>query len=160
MATANAEGNPSWLELDESLNRIINSNNSFLGRVRRFNEEVLATPAEAHLVESVHNHPDANANELARILGYTKSNLSLRTAKLCDKGLIQRYNKDGNRKEIYYRVTPRGQALYDAHARFHLDLNRPIYQKYLSFSADQKTFLCGFLKEYADYLEYYLNDKG
>ena len=160
MAHASAEGNQSWLELDESLNRIINSNNSFLGRVRRFSEEVQATPAEAHLVESIHNHPDANANELARILGFTKSNLSLRTAKLCDKGLVERYNKDGNRKENYYRVTAKGRALYEAHARFHRELNRPIYQKYLSFSADQKTFLCGFLKEYADYLEYYLNGNG
>jgi DNA-binding MarR family transcriptional regulator len=157
LADAIAAGNQSWLELDENLNRIINANNAFLGKIRDFNGQVAATPAEAHLVESIHNHPDANANELARILGFTKSNISLRTAKLVEKGLVERYNRDHNRKEIFYRVTAKGQQLYDAHARFHADMSRPIYQKFLSFSSEQKEFLCRFLNEYAEYLDnYYL----
>src|SRR5208283_4471744 len=99
-------------ELDENFNRIINSNNSFLGKVRRFSNGMAATPAEAHLVETIHHHPEANANELARILGFTRSNISLRTAKLCEKGLIERLSKGGNRKEVFYRVTAKGMLLY------------------------------------------------
>lgn len=158
MANLNAEGHEAWLELDENLNRIFNSTNSFLGKVRHYNHQVSATPAEAHLVETIHNHPQANANELARILGFTKGNISLRTTKLCEKGLLERYNNGTNRKEVFYRVTAKGQMLYDAHKQFHLDQNRPVYQKFIALSDAEKTFLCGFLKDYAEYLDHcYLN---
>lgn len=141
--------------MDEQFNRIINASNTFLARERHYGDGVSATPAEAHLVESIHHHPDANSNELAQLLGFTKGNLSVRAAKLCAKGLVEKYNRDGNRKEIHYRVTARGLHLYHAHARFHADQNRPVYQKYLSFSEQEKALLCGFLKEYADYLANY-----
>jgi DNA-binding MarR family transcriptional regulator len=156
----NAGNSDDLFELDEHLNRILNATNSFLGRVRHYDEQMAATPAEAHLVESIHNHPEANANELARILGFSKGNISLRTAKLCAKGLIEKYNKGNNKKEIFYRVTAKGQALYDAHARFHEDQNRAIYAKYLTFSRGEKAFLCSFLKEYADYLDNYYMRKA
>ena len=148
--------------LDESLNRIINAANSFLGKVRHYSEDSAATPAEAHLVTVIHNHPEANAHQLARILGFTKGNVSLRTAKLCEKGLIERFNKGNNRKEIFYRLTPGGQALFDAHARFHAEQHREIYRKFQSFPQREKDFICGFLKEFADYLEdfYFRENQG
>jgi DNA-binding MarR family transcriptional regulator len=157
LAEVETEAIQGWYELDEHLNRILNSTNSFLGKTRRYSGMVAATPAEAHLVEAIHNHPEANTNELARILGFTKGNISLRTGKLVLKGLIEKYNKDDNRKEIFYRLTPKGQQLFDAHARFHADQHRAVYQKYLSFSESERSFLCNFLHEYADYLHaYYL----
>jgi DNA-binding MarR family transcriptional regulator len=148
-------------DMDESFNRIINAANSFLGKVRHYGEGVAATPAEAHLVTAIHNHPEANTIRLARIMGFTKGNISLRTAKLCEKGLIEKYNKNHNKKEIFYRLTAKGRALFDAHARFHAEQNRRIYQKYLSFSQEEKGFLCGFLREYAAYLEdYYFRENN
>jgi DNA-binding MarR family transcriptional regulator len=145
--------------LDQSINRIILAGSSFLGKVRQYGPGAAATPAEAHLVEAIHNHPDANANQLAERLGFTKGNISLRTAKLCAKGLIEKYNRDHSRKEVFYRLTARGRALYEAHARFHEARNRSVYRKFRSFSQEQKEFLCMFLKEYAEHLESYYSGR-
>lgn len=147
--------------MDESFNRIINASNSFLGKVRHYSEGVAATPAEAHLVTAIHNHPEANTIRLARIMGFTKGNISLRTAKLGEKGLIEKYNKHPNKKEIFYRLTAKGLALNEAHARFHAEQNRKVYEKYVSFPQRDKEFLCGFLREFANYLEdYYFRENN
>lgn len=139
--------------MDESINRIINAANSFLSKNRHYSEEVAATPTEAHLVTAIYNHPEANANNLARIMGFTKGNISLRTAKLCQKGLIEKYNKTNNIKEVFYRLTEKGQRLFDAHAQYHMDQNRQIYSKFVSLPAHQKELICEFLREFADHLE-------
>lgn len=139
--------------LDELLHRISNSIRALEKQTRRYDDEVISTPPEAHLIEVIHNHPNANTSEIAAILGLTKGSISLRTARLCKKGLIEKYNQKGNKKEIYYRVTPLGQKVYDAHERFHAEQNRQIYNKFASFSPEEKKFICGFLRDYADYLE-------
>jgi DNA-binding MarR family transcriptional regulator len=139
--------------LDELLNRISNSINALEKQTRCYDGEITSTPPEAHLIEVIHNHPDANTSEIAAILGLTKGSISIRTAKLCKKGLIEKYNQEGNKKEIYYRVTPLGQRVYDGHEKYHTEQNRKIYNRFLSFSEKQRKFICDFLKEYADYLE-------
>lgn len=139
--------------LDELLNRISNSINTLEKQTRRYIDEVICTPSEAHLIEIIHNHPDANTSEMAAILGLTKGSISIRTAKLCRKGLIEKYKQEGNKKEVYYRLTPIGQRVYDGHEKFHADQNRAIYNKFLSFSGKEKEFILNFLRDYAIHLE-------
>jgi DNA-binding MarR family transcriptional regulator len=146
--------------LDELLNRIGNSIGALEKQTRRYDKDIVSTPPEAHLIEAIHNHPEANTSDLAAILGLTKGSISIRTAKLSKKGYIEKYNQKGNKKEVYYRLTPLGKKLYDAHERFHEEQNRKIYKMFASFPESKRKFICDFLKDYADYLENsYLKNK-
>ena len=96
--------------LDELLNRISNSINTLEKQTRRYIDEVICTPSEAHLIEIIHNHPDANTSEMAAILGLTKGSISIRTAS-SRKGLIERL-QEGNKRGILSPY-PIGQRVHD-----------------------------------------------
>ena len=145
--------------LDEQIDRISSITTIFMGRIRAYDNGLSATAYEAHLVEAISNHPDANTNELARLLGYTKGNISLRTNKLCQKGLIYKYNKSNNRKEIYYHLTEKGKQLYQAHQDFHEEQQRAIYREFVSYGSGERGLILHFLEGYASYMEqYYLRN--
>ncbi len=50
---------------------------------------------------------------LARTLRLTKGAISKTIRKLADKQLIESFMQDGNRQEVYYRVTPAGKEIYE-----------------------------------------------
>jgi DNA-binding MarR family transcriptional regulator len=66
--------------------------------------------AEVHLLEAIKAHEGANVGELARHLEMTSDAISQVTKKLLDKGLIEAYKKPGNRKEVFSRLTSRGNG--------------------------------------------------
>ncbi len=147
-------------EIDELMGRIINSTHAHFGKIVRYGADVAVTPSEAHFVEAICDHPGANTNDLAQILGLTKGNISLRAARLCEKGYIEKYNREDNRKEIHYRLTRRGQEIYDAHATYHFDRNRAIYHRFDSLSPEDKKLVLDFLKEYAAYMgDFYVGEE-
>jgi DNA-binding MarR family transcriptional regulator len=139
--------------LEELLHRISNSIRAMAKQTRNYAGKIQSSPQEAHLIEVIHNHPSANTTDIASILGLTKGSVSQRAATLCKKGLIEKFKQENNNKEIYYRLTPAGQQVHDAHMLFHARQNRQIYQKFESFTTEEKEFICDFLKDYAQYLE-------
>jgi DNA-binding MarR family transcriptional regulator len=75
--------------------------------------------AEVHLLEAIKAHEGANVSELARHLGMTSGAISQSTKKLIDKGLIESYRKDGNRKEVFSRLTELGEKVHQGHQAHH-----------------------------------------
>lgn len=138
--------------IDELMGRIINATHSHFGKEISYSKDVMATPAEAHFIEAIKDHPNANTNEIAEILGLSKANISLRAARLCKKEYIEKYNKAHNRKEIYYRLLSRGQEIYDAHAMYHASRNRAVFQRFNALPEEEKKLIAGFLLEYAKYM--------
>jgi DNA-binding MarR family transcriptional regulator len=143
--------------IDELMGRIMNAIHSHFGKLVNYSQEIMATPAEAHFIEAIQDHPKSNTNEIAEILGLTKANISLRAARLCKKGYIEKYNRPSNRKEIYYRLTTFGHALYDAHAAYHFNRNRSVYKRFNAYPDEEKELIIGFLLEYAKYMGDFYN---
>ncbi|MGO8693790.1 MAG: MarR family winged helix-turn-helix transcriptional regulator [Rectinemataceae bacterium] len=73
--------------------------------------------SEAHLLDAIHNHEDSNSSDLARALGVTNGAVTQAAAKLLGKKLIERYQLDGDRKAVFYRPTPLGNAARKQHNR-------------------------------------------
>lgn len=147
--------------IDELIGRIVNEIHSRFGKIIHYSPDVAVTPAEAHFVEAIHDHPQANTNELAEILGLTKGNISLRAARLCKKGYIEKFNREDNKKEIHYRLKAKGSELYNAHASYHFGRNRAIYNRFDALSPAEKELICSFLFEYAKYMgDFYVDEKG
>ena len=42
--------------------------------------------------------------------------------KLLKKKLIEKYKKEANKKEVYFRLTKQGTVAYESHRKFHQDL--------------------------------------
>ena len=86
--------------------------------------------SEADFMNTVHRQPYANVSRISEQLGLTKGAVTQICQKLHQKGLIEPYHCDGNRKEKYFRLTQKGE-----HARLG-------YQQYYAKSNHQ---LCDYV---------------
>lgn len=77
------------------------------------------TLTECHVIDCIENNPQMNAVGISRIMSITKGGISKVTAKLLRKHLIEAYRLEGNRKEIFYRLTPLGKRAFKIHQTVH-----------------------------------------
>lgn len=103
--------------------------------------------SELRLLDLIDQNPQKRAGTLSEALGVTKGALAQVAKRLTDKGLIEEYNAEGNRKEKYYRLTALGEEARAGHIRHH-DQSIGRMKSYLcSRSEDEKRVLTEFLKE-------------
>jgi Transcriptional regulators len=77
------------------------------------------TPSEVHCIEAIGNLSNPNTTKIAQNVYMTKGAVSKLTKKLIKKNLIESYQKDSNKKEVYFRLTADGQKIYDIHEDLH-----------------------------------------
>ncbi|MDR0885600.1 MAG: MarR family transcriptional regulator [Clostridiales Family XIII bacterium] len=75
--------------------------------------------SEAHCIEYIGGHIDANVTKLAEAFYMTRGAMSKVTKKLMAKDLIESYQKPENKKEIYFRLTLHGREIYEIHEALH-----------------------------------------
>jgi DNA-binding MarR family transcriptional regulator len=86
--------------------------------------------SEVHLLEAIKFCNGANAGEIARYLGITNGAVSQVAKKLMDKALIETFQVEDNRKEVFFRLTPLGNKACAGHQRHHKKINASL-NKYI-----------------------------
>jgi DNA-binding MarR family transcriptional regulator len=79
--------------------------------------------SEVHLLEAIKFCKGVNAGEIARYLGITNGAVSQVAKKLINKALIETYQTEDNRKEVFFRLTPLGNKACAGHQRHHKKIN-------------------------------------
>ncbi|GGC97436.1 MarR family transcriptional regulator [Enterococcus wangshanyuanii] len=74
---------------------------------------------EIELIEHIALIPEANVTKLAAASYMTRGAISKLTKKLLTKNIIQRYQNEDNRKEIYFELTKKGQEINAIHQQLH-----------------------------------------
>ena len=65
----------------------------------------------------IHKYPSCPPSTLISSLGIAKSNLALLCKSLCDDGVIDATKGDGDQRNVYYTITPKGEReLYEFYA--------------------------------------------
>ncbi|HAK73890.1 MAG TPA: MarR family transcriptional regulator, partial [Sporomusaceae bacterium] len=76
-------------------------------------------PSEVHCIEYIGRNADSNVAKLAESFFMTTGAMSKMTKKLIERGVIESYQKPENKKEVYYRLTDQGKAIYNIHEKLH-----------------------------------------
>jgi len=84
-------------------------------------------PAEAYLMSAIKANSQANVGELADRLEVTKGAVSQISRKLTRKGLIETYQLEDNRKEVYLRLTNLGKKVLVGQEKFRKKLHGEIF---------------------------------
>ncbi|MEH7073879.1 MarR family transcriptional regulator [Neobacillus drentensis] len=74
---------------------------------------------EVHCIDFIEKYPDSNVTKLADALRVTRGAISKTTKKLLEDGAIDKYQKTGNKKEIYFKLTDIGRRIYGEHEKMH-----------------------------------------
>ena len=104
------------------------------------------TPSEIHCIQFVGSNPNSNVTKLATAFHMTTGGITKLTKKLVQKNLLEAYKSSDNRKEIYFRLTPRGQEIY----MIHEELNR-------EFDERDKCIFSQLTERDYDYLLHFIN---
>ncbi|MEK4043232.1 MarR family transcriptional regulator [Paenibacillus sp. FSL H8-0048] len=110
-------------------------------------------PSEVHCIEYIGTHADANVTRLAEALYMTRGAISKITRKLLHKGLIESYQKPDNQKEIYFRLTVKGGAVYQIHDELHREFrerDRPVFEQ---VTDSQYAGMLSFMEKYNRHLD-------
>jgi DNA-binding MarR family transcriptional regulator len=110
-------------------------------------------PSEIHCIAYIGEDEDSNVTKLAGSFDMTRGAISKLTKKLVKKGLIESYQKPDNKKEVYFKLTEPGKAIYNIHAEMHRefkDRDQPFFEQ---VTEEQLDVILGFAEKYNMHLD-------
>ncbi|WP_073150443.1 MarR family winged helix-turn-helix transcriptional regulator [Seinonella peptonophila] len=102
---------------------------------------------EVHCIDWIEKLNDPNVTKLSKALRVTRGTISKITKKLISDGLIEKYQKEKNKKEIYYKLTEAGREIYLEHQAMHKALLEKDHAFFSKLSVAEKEQLVMILKK-------------
>lgn len=118
----------------------------------------LYTSSEMFCVEYIGKNTDSKGADIAEACFMTRSALSKVTKKLVVKGIIERYQKPSNKKEIYFKLTEKGMDIYNLHEEMtnnFLERDKVIFEK---MSKEEISTIISFFDIYNNHLDHELKE--
>ncbi len=97
--------------------------------------------SERHILDRVGVNPHMNMTELARASGVTKGAISQIVKKLETKGVIRRYKKAANDKEVFIELTEAGKKTCEERRRTNKETIVPLRKELEIYSDEHVAFL-------------------
>jgi DNA-binding MarR family transcriptional regulator len=100
---------------------------AFFGEELQGNQSMTLTGI--HVLSCIGEHEPINQTGIAEKVEVSKGNLSKICTKLEKNGLVRKTQLNDNRKELFYRLTPKGKRMFDLHEIGH----RMVQDHFLDF---------------------------
>lgn len=110
-------------------------------------------PSEVHCIEYIGRNIDSNVTKLAESFFMTRGAISKLTKKLIEKGLIESYQKQDNKKEIYFRLTEQGKVIYKIHEELHQEFRERDKAVFEKVTDEQFDRMLSFVEKYSNHLD-------
>lgn len=93
--------------------------------------------SEIHFIDAIGIDEEINASQLSNKLDITNGAVTQVAQKLIQKKLIEKYRKETNKKEVYFKLTELGKIAYENHKAFHKVLDDKIIEYLKGLSEEQ-----------------------
>lgn len=116
--------------------------------------------SEIHTIAAIGKIKSPNVTGIAEYMHVTRGAISKITKKLQKENLIETYMLRDNKQKKFFRLTDKGQFLYDEHEKRHnlwLERDNDFIQKY---SKEQLFLMEGFMREFNNYLNNKIAELG
>lgn len=126
------------------------------------NEELFReySNSEVHTIEIIGQGPGANGVMIANKLNMTRGAISKIIGRLMDKGLVESYQLESNKKEIYYKLSSKGNLIYRDHEIAHKDWENRELNFFKSLGDSEKEIMNGILKNYESHLKGLIEERS
>jgi DNA-binding MarR family transcriptional regulator len=109
--------------------------------------------SERHLLDKIGENPGINVTEFAKVVGVTKGAISQVVRKLEKKGLVRRYKKNNNDKEVFIELTDNGGGIYEERKKLNQETIREISEELGRYSDGEVAFLLGMFRWFEMFLD-------
>lgn len=110
------------------------------------------TLTEVHCLDKIENSNKPNVTNIALNMNITKGAITKISTKLLRKKYIVKYNIEGNRKEVYFKLTDSGKRIFDKHETRHKKLEEDEKDFLKSFSKEEQQVIIEFFEKYNTYV--------
>ncbi|MGM9617467.1 MarR family winged helix-turn-helix transcriptional regulator [Butyricicoccus sp.] len=137
--------------------------NTFLvdifGQINKLEQRALATGlnddvsiTEMHIMEKIGEAGSSRMTDIARALDVTLATLTVACDRMQKKDLIERTRAEKDRRVVMVSLTPKGQAAWQYHEKFHHDL---IDAALADMSEEEQNALSRALEKLGEFLSAY-----
>ncbi len=109
--------------------------------------------SERHMLDKIGDNTGMNVTEFAAAAGVTKGAISQLVTKLEKKGIVTRYKKSTNDKEVFLELTKTGQEVYQKHKEINKQTIMPLNEELSKHSDEKVDFLLEMFKWFDEYLD-------
>ncbi|EHJ08969.1 MarR family winged helix-turn-helix transcriptional regulator [Staphylococcus simiae] len=109
--------------------------------------------SEIHCLEAIEEIEAPNVTKLTRALYMTRGAISKLTKRLIAKGLIETYQSQDNKKEIYFKLTPAGKDVYQLHEQLHQEFEERDRDVFNQMTEDEYRHMMTFIEKYNHHLD-------
>ncbi|WP_017812348.1 MarR family transcriptional regulator [Paenibacillus shenyangensis] len=117
-------------------------------------------PSEVHCIDYIGKHTETNVTRLAESLYMTRGAISKITKKLLDRQLIQSYQKQDNKKEIYFKLTEQGESVFAIHDQLHREFQQRDQLVFEQITDEQFDSMLNFIQKYSQHLDQEIQEQG
>lgn len=121
---------------------------------RDFGTGDLLTPVEIKTIVLIHENPEANVTKISQKNHVTKGAVSQIILKLEKKKLITRFKRSDNAKEVFFKLTEKGEIALQGHKEYHKEIVETIKNDFMDIPDDK----IGFLKDTFLKIDHYFED--
>ncbi|MCI0768267.1 MarR family transcriptional regulator [Bacillus sp. TL12] len=107
--------------------------------------------SEIHLIACIGDHEPINVTTVSEKINLTKGSITRISTKLLRMELICRVQLNENKKEVYFRLTPKGRKVYEIHARLHHEVEQRFKRFLNKYTPEQLAFSKMLLKDLLDW---------
>ena len=133
-------------EIMELFIRVINKYNSLEKIPVKYGPKRNLYHSQRHMIDIIGDNPRMNMREFAATVGVTKGAISQLFKKLEEKGVVRRYKKSINDKEVFVELTSFGKETYEEHKKINEESIIPLYEELEKYPDDKVEFLIRFFK--------------
>ena len=144
------------IQMDEQVGKLFGIQEVLEKRRHDYGTGDELTMREVHVIEAIGSYPNHKAAELIEMLGILKGTFSKTALQLEKRELILRYNRPGNNRDVYYKLTEQGKRVFDCHYAYHEARSARIYSIFRSYTPEEQELVLRFLHDYGEYLNDYL----
>lgn len=109
--------------------------------------------SEIHCIDNIKKLESPNVTLLANTMRMTRGGITKITRKLIKKEFITNFKEEGNKKEVYFRLTSKGMEVYLDHEKSHETAKNREMSFYSTFTGEEKNTILKFLERTNNHLQ-------
>ncbi|HEY4399602.1 MAG TPA: MarR family transcriptional regulator [Lactobacillaceae bacterium] len=147
------------MNLAEKQQALIGEMADLFGKISAYNKPIMErvfadlTLSEIETIELIATIEDANVTKLAEKSYMTRGAISKMAKKMQAKNLIETYQHASNKKEIYFRLTPAGEAIEQQHRQMHAEFFKRDQVVFEQVSEKTLDDMRAFIATYTQYMD-------
>ncbi|WP_407053257.1 MarR family transcriptional regulator [Paenibacillus dendritiformis] len=111
-----------------------------------------------HVIDCIGRYEPINSTSIAEKMELSKASITKMTSKLFDEGFVKRTQLNDNKKEVYFRLTPKGRRLFDLHEHLHQVEENRFLQFLDRYTPEQLDCIKQFSRDLVEYYEQKLTE--